>query len=242
MKTVAFACLATEAVALILNKNTTKVFTNVTVHSAAQVHIEPEKLSDEEVKEARRKLKEFNEARKELKSSNEALGDDEKNAEGFSEITPKNTDKLSGTCEDNVMRCVYVHALPQDFCMKTHQPPWCKHYVEQPACVMVKNYDYYIEQYVEDNSELAPHTAEEHARHILSGDPKEALDAQCFGTRGWGKPYTFDSTKETLPSCKSADSLGLCKGHWDGKTYNCPICGEGSGQTKGAIADNDVIR
>lgn len=214
MKIVAFALGATQAFALLhrfhVANSTARVNTAAKVHTNRQARIDPDALTKSEERKARR---DYNDALKKAESDNEI------------EVA-----RLNGTCAGNTMRCVYVHELPGNFCVKTHQPNWCVDYEGKPACIMVKNYDLYVGTLMEEGE------TEADARGKLSGDHH---DLQCAGTRGWGKPANLDG--DTLPSCKSAEEVGRCDGHFDGKKYDCPSCGNKKGQDGGAAADNDVI-
>jgi len=216
------------------------------------------------------------EGKKDKQAATKAFEADKKDVQGEAEITPnwvKDGDKMRHTCEGNTMRCIYTHALPEDYCRVTGQPPWCKNYVNEPACLMVENYDLYVEYKGNDNNNMdktcdhasrgelpcqvdfhssgyaelsrSEFAAKDFGRWLLGGQgtvsPKgDHNHMQCEGTRGWGKPRSFDPNDGELPSCKSNEALGICKSHDGSKSYMCPSCGDTTGQTMGASHDNDI--
>lgn len=216
------------------------------------------------------------ESKKDKKAATKAYEQDKKEVQGEAEITPQwvqDGDKMRHTCEGNTMRCIYTHTLPEDYCRVTGQPPWCKNYVNEPACLMVENYDKYVAFKGNDNSNMdktcdhpsrgelpcqvdfhssgyaelsrTDFPAKDFGRWLLGGvgdvSPKgSAWHMTCEGTRGWGKPRSFDPNDGELPSCKSNELLGICKSHDGSKSFMCPSCGDTTGQTQGATHDNDI--
>ena len=258
MKSTVFVLLATSTSALHLRNSTG------TVHHALLVKAKQTPVADQ-----------IN-GSKDEKAARKAFEEDLKDVEGSSEITPnwvKEGEKMRHTCEGNTMRCIYTHQLPEDYCRVTGQPPWCKNYVGEPACLMVTNYDKYVEYKGNDNNNMdktcddpsrgelpcqvdfhssgyadlsrADFPAKEFGRWLLGGggDVTHKGDnshMQCEGTRGWGKPRSFDPNDGELPSCKSNEAIGICKSHDGSKSLMCPSCGDTTGQTKGATHDNDI--
>ena len=209
MKIAAFALGATQAFSLVHRHREANI-TAAAVHgnTTDKDRIDPEPLSDNEKKEYGKVLGKL---------------------EADSELAP-----LEGSCEHNTMRCIYVHELPDDYCHKTNQVNWCVDYYGKAACVMVKNYDKYVDAMMDEGS------SEEEAREKLSGETAAEKEAQCFSTRGWGIPNPANLKKD-LPSCKSRNTYGTCQSHAGDKSYKCPGCGDGKARDGGAAADNDVM-
>merc|ERR1719240_62184 len=123
MKVVVFALVATQESALFLHRNGT-------VHLAAT----------KKVNHGQTPIVDPIEKRREERAADKAHQKALKETEGDAEIEP-----MDGSCAHNTMRCIYVHMLPRDYCLVTGQPPWCVQYVDESACVMVENYDKYVE-------------------------------------------------------------------------------------------------
>jgi len=134
MKSTVFVLLATSSSAL-QHRNGT-----------AAVHLAANKLAGT-VNAKQTPIADDIESKRDLKAARKAYEADVKDAKAKNEIAPKWVEEggqMKHTCEDNTMRCIYTHALPEDYCRVTNQPPWCKHYVNEPACLMMTNYDKYV--------------------------------------------------------------------------------------------------
>jgi len=259
MKIVAFALVVVQASALLHRNGTAKVHLAAKKNAkAAKAHQDPE----ENGLDSGTPILDPIERRREERAADKAHQKALKEADGGDEIEP-----MDGTCSHNTLRCIYVHELPRDYCMVTGQPPWCVQYVGEPACVMVVNYDKYVEAKA-DETQMAM-TCEERqetsckidhhesnypstlstsdfGRWLLGGKGEAAKGdhnaMQCEGTRGWGKPRYLDPENPgELPSCKSNQAMGLCESHSGHRTdLKCPSCGDTAGQTQGATHNNDV--
>jgi len=262
MKIVVVALIAAQASALLHRNGTAQVHLAARTHTAKTNQtpvVDPLKRREERAADKAHKKALRREERAANKAHKKALSE----TEGDAEIEP-----MSGSCAHNTMRCIYVHELPRDYCMVTGQPPWCVQYVNEPACVMVENYDKYVEAKA-DGTQMA-RTCEERletsckidhhesgydtskfdyrdfGRWLLGGKGTHAKgdhnEMQCTGTRGWGKPRYLDPENPgELPSCKSNQAAGVCVSHSGHREdWKCPSCGEIAGQTKGASHNNDV--
>lgn len=253
MKIVAFTLVATQASALLLGKNSTAKVTG-------QVHLVAKKNV---AKTNQTPIVDPIDKRREEREADAAHQEAVEQADGGQEIEPMN-----GSCGHNTMRCIYVHVLPRDYCMVTGQPPWCVQYANEPACLMVENYDRYIEaksdtiqmsktceQRQETSCKIDHHESgydtnkfdyRDFGRWLLGGkgdSPKGDHNAiQCEGTRGWGQPRYLDPENPgELPSCKSNQAAAVCESHSGHRQdLKCPSCGDRSGQDGGASDDNDV--
>jgi len=253
MKVVVLALASTQASALLHRNGTAKVHLAATKHTIAKVNQTQTPVVDPIEKNS------------EERAADKAHEDAMKKTDGDDEIAP-----MGGSCAHNTMRCIYVHELPRDYCMVTNQPPWCVQYANEPACVMVENYDIYVEA-KSDGLEMAK-TCEERletsckidhtesgydtgkfdyrdfGRWLLGGKGGSAKGdhnaMQCAGTRAWGKPRFLDPENPgELPSCMSNQAAGVCESHSGHRTdLKCPSCGDISGQDAGAAGDNDVMR
>lgn len=253
MKIVAFTLVATQASALLLGKNSTAKVTGQ-VHLAAKKNV---------AKTNQTPIVDPIDKRREEREADQAHQEAVDKADGGQEIEPMN-----GSCSHNTMRCIYVHVLPRDYCMVTGQPPWCVQYANEPACLMVENYDRYIEaksdtiamsktceQRLETSCKIDHHESgydtnkfdyRDFGRWLLGGRGDSAKGdhnaIQCEGTRGWGQPRYLDPENPgELPSCKSNQAASVCESHSGHRQdLKCPSCGDRSGQDGGASADNDV--
>lgn len=270
MKIVAFALFATQASALLHRNNTAKVQVEPAKVDAkkvdtakvdtAKVHLAVKKTA---AKAKQTPIVDPIEKRREERAADKAHQEALAEAEGGAEIEP-----MDGSCAHNTMRCIYVHSLPRDYCMVTGQPPWCVQYADEPACVMVENYDKYVEaksdlfamqktceERQETSCKIDHHEADydtnkfdyrDFGRWLLGGrgvhQRGDANEIQCVGTRGWGMPRYLDPENPgELPACKSNQVTGLCESHSGHRTdLMCPACGDDAGQTKGATHDNDI--
>jgi len=138
MKVVVFSLAATLTSGLQLRGNVTGT---AEVHLATKKKVRCKKSKQSPVVDP----VDPDEDKRDYREQDKACDEDHAEAEAASEIAPKwDCTKKKYSCEDNVMRCIYTHALPYDYCMVTNQEPWCKNYVDQPACLMVENYDLYV--------------------------------------------------------------------------------------------------
>jgi len=247
MKSVVFALIVTQTPALLLSNNTAKLHLKVKAKVNATARDTP--------------IVDPIEKRREERAADTAHQEALETTSGNAELDP-----MDGTCSHNTMRCIYVHELPWDYCLITGQPPWCKEYVGEAACLMVENYDTYIEhkadmmnmqkkceeticeiRYSDTDWADTGFDAKHFGRWLLGGKGTVSQNGChesmiCTGTRGWGLPRYMDPENPgELPSCKSNQVVGVCENHQGSRTdVKCPVCGATTGQDSGATHDNDV--